>query len=442
MKKILEYLNSIYNVLGLQEYDPNKKYRISPFIIKEEVANGYLIYNTLTCEMVFATDEDLTESQEYFVLRWFLIDKDIDPYSMCKTFKRIWTHMKKRKYMGKIAQYVIFTTTNCNARCKYCYESGCLKEDMSVETAQKVAEYINMTTNGNVSIQWFGGEPLYNAQAINIISERLRESFFPYSSTIVSNGYLFDQCDIKTLKDLWKLDKVQITLDGTEDNYNVAKAYVEACENPFDKVLNNIEYLVSNDIGVTVRMNLSNDNIDDMHSLIDLLHERFGKYKRFSAYSHPLFDGGSFHGACTKEEHREITEGYIAIQEHLKRCGLCGDYPIDKVRITEYCMANSMSSVTISPSGKVGLCEHYPDTELIGNIQTDTDKFDKRVVSAWQELYESIECRTCPLYPQCAKIKKCPTSECNAEWRDHLEFQIRDSMRNTYKKYKEEQSTR
>jgi len=207
----------------------------------------------------------------------------------------------------------------------------------------------------------------------------LRESFFPYSSTIVSNGYLFDQCDIKTLKDLWKLDKVQITLDGTEDNYNVAKAYVEACENPFDKVLNNIEYLVSNDIGVTVRMNLSNDNIDDMHSLIDLLHERFGKYKRFSAYSHPLFDGGSFHGACTKEEHREITEGYIAIQEHLKRCGLCGDYPIDKVRITEYCMANSMSSVTISPSGKVGLCEHYPDTELIGNIQTDTDKFDKRV---------------------------------------------------------------
>lgn len=431
MKKIIEYINDIYNVLGLQDYDPEKKYRLSPFLVREEVEGGYLIYNTLTCEMVLATDEDLQESQEYFALRWFLIDKNTDPYTMCKTFKRIWTHMKKRKSMGKIAQYVIFTTTNCNARCPYCYETGCAKKDMTTETAEKVAEFINMTTNGNIAIQWFGGEPLYNGEVISVISERLRAGFFPYSSTMVSNGYLFDRYNMETLKDLWKIDKVQITLDGMEDNYNITKGYIDANGSPFKKVLNNIEYLVSNDIGVNVRMNLSNDNIEDMHNLVDLLHGRFKKYSRFSAYSHPLFDGGSFQGACTKKEHEAITEGYIAIQNHLKQCGLCGDYPIDRVRVTEYCMANSMNSVTVSPDGKVGLCEHYTDTELIGDISKDT--FNKRVVSNWQECYEIPECRTCFLYPQCTKIKKCPTAECSEEWRRHLDFQIRDTMRNTYK---------
>lgn len=105
-----------------------------------------------------------------------------------------------------ITNYVIFTTTDCNARCFYCYELGRSRIPMSVETAHKAADYISAHCGGeNVSIQWFGGEPLFNKNIIDIISSDLAAKGVEYTSIMISNGYLFDDATVKQAVKLWKL---------------------------------------------------------------------------------------------------------------------------------------------------------------------------------------------------------------------------------------------
>lgn len=55
----------------------------------------------------------------------------------------------------KTKSYTILTTTDCNARCFYCYELGRSRIPMSEQTAHEIADYISAP---KVNIHWFGGE--------------------------------------------------------------------------------------------------------------------------------------------------------------------------------------------------------------------------------------------------------------------------------------------
>ncbi|MEI3172875.1 MAG: radical SAM protein [Lachnospiraceae bacterium] len=126
-----------------------------------------------------------------------------------------------------ITSYTIFTTTDCNARCFYCYEMGRSRIPMSDETAHKAAAYIAAHCGGEkVHLHWFGGEPLFNKQVIDIICTDLAEKGIVYESMIISNGYLFDGATVEQAVSHWKLKNVQITLDGTEEIYNRSKAFI------------------------------------------------------------------------------------------------------------------------------------------------------------------------------------------------------------------------
>lgn len=98
---------------------------------------------------------------------------------------------------------------------------------------------------------------------IDQICSELREKGIPFSSTMISNGYLFDADMISRAKAEWKLTFVQITLDGTEETYNRVKAYVGVKDNPFRRVINNINELLRSDIDVSIRLNVDRYNADD-----------------------------------------------------------------------------------------------------------------------------------------------------------------------------------
>ena len=82
-------------------------------------------------------------------------------------------------------------TENCNLRCKYCFEGSSrnVKKVMSSETAhrginllcdQAEQAYQAGYTDSNVSITFFGGEPLLNTELaieiINYTEERVKHS--------------------------------------------------------------------------------------------------------------------------------------------------------------------------------------------------------------------------------------------------------------------------
>ena len=100
-------------------------------------------------------------------------------------------------------------------------------------------------------------------------------------------------------------------------------------------------------------------------------------------------------------------------------------------------MADSGHSVTILPTGDIGLCEHHSESEFIGHL--DREEVDAEMIASWQESMPEIpECETCFYYPDCIRLKKCSSdSVCFEHLRmDRLESTKR-AMRNEYKRWAE-----
>lgn len=78
-------------------------------------------------------------------------------------------------FTQKTATYRILTTTCCNARCFYCYEDGIQPITMTIDIANRVADFIinKSRDKKRIALNWFGGEPLLNPDIITIITQKI-----------------------------------------------------------------------------------------------------------------------------------------------------------------------------------------------------------------------------------------------------------------------------
>ena len=181
-------------IIGLQKKKEDTAYRLMHYVVKQEVEEGLLLYNTLTCAMALVTHEEaqnLTEV-EGLIENWFLVPVEHDDKKLCKIVK---FGFKLKPRPKGIRKYTIVTTTGCNARCAYCFEKGVKPVNMTMETAEKVAQFIinHRGEHEEVQIDWFGGEPLYNFKVMDRICTLLKENNVNYYSHITTNGYFFSE---------------------------------------------------------------------------------------------------------------------------------------------------------------------------------------------------------------------------------------------------------
>ena len=202
--------------------------------------------------------------------------------------------------------------------------------------------------------------------------------------------------------------------------------------------LNNIEYLLKNDIGVAVRMNVGLHNGDDVLLLINELKERFGNYNKFSAYANELFIGeGDPPLELTDEETEIVFNNVKRAFELLDSVGI--HHKEENLRSFKlgHCMADSGFCKLITPDGNLSPCEHHAYSELCGNIYDGITDYEK--LGTWKESAKTKpECDTCFNYPKCVLIKKCPTNKfCEKPQRMLMSYNIESKMLSIYNKYKE-----
>lgn len=406
------------------------------YVLAQPVDSGVLVFHTLTRALLLLTPEEYAAPDTLPDLRggWFRVPQEMNDqkYADHVRFLRQTMH-KKPKH---ITNYVIFTTTDCNARCFYCYELGRSRIPMSAETAHKAADYIAAHCGGEkVGIQWFGGEPLFNKAVIDIICTDLAAKGVEYHSTMISNGYLFDDATVKQAVELWKLKRIQITLDGTEEVYNRSKAFIyKDGPSPYQVVLANIERLLDAGISVGIRLNMDNHNAENLMLLADELHARFAGRKRFFVYSHTLFEfsGNLSAHVRAEEERRQLYEKQTQLRRKLEKYGIGQKDALSKDTRLNHCMADGGSSLTILPGGELGLCEHYTENNLVGHL--DSEELDTAMVQSFRERWEQMEdCPTCFYYPECIRLKKCTEyKECFPETRKEYREQLLGGMLNAY----------
>ena len=329
-----------------------------------------------------------------------------------------------------VNSYVIMTTLDCNARCFYCYEKGTPRISMTEKIAIATSEYIQRHSTNEVKLTWFGGEPLLNTVIIDLICQKLNDFGVSYFSHIITNGLLITRDIVDKAINLWKLKRVQITLDGTEQVYLRAKAYINSQGSEFQTVLDNIEVLLNSKIAVNIRLNQDAYNTEDLLALLVLLHNRFGANPYLMIYNHLLFN---FEGDYTQEQINcyYTLKNKLAVLGYLKGNKLLGGMN------SHQCMADSGHSLVITPSGKIGKCEHFTEEKMIGSIFTED--FDPLVLKMWNERYDrQRECNSCPLYPTCIRIKMCPNQKkhCSDFYRkDRMEF-LSIAIEHYYKEWK------
>ena len=411
MKIISKANNSVLAILRKPNFTDNSV-RMIHYCVEKELADGVLIFNSLTKELLLLTQDEYASrfDSQYLREHWFVVPKDTDERELSDMVRWVLTAQQPPK--KNITGYTIFTTTDCNARCFYCFELGKKYINMSQDTAFKVAQYIKSHCGGEkITLHWFGGEPLYNAEVIDIICQELRDSGIEYTSKMISNAYLFDDVTVKKAVDLWNLESVQITLDGTEKIYNKIKAYIYKNTNAYKIVLNNIQNLIDASVFVHIRLNMDLYNAEDLLQLVQELSLKFGNHKKIRVYAHHIFKAGeAMSDIHSQEEWQRRDDAMIRLENAISVGGLSYRSGISKRVCLNHCMADSGNDITILPDGNIGLCEHHLDSEFIGHIEQDG--FDMIAVESWKEASPPIsECDTCFNYPDCIMLKKCTSDQ-------------------------------
>ncbi len=443
METIVNADEIVLNILGKRQ-ESGSGYRMMKYCVSLEVEEGVLLFNVLTRELLLLTQEEYDKRYEFENLknRWFIVPEHLNEKEYVGLVRWTLKHMQERE--KEITKYTIMTTTDCNARCCYCYEHGCKKVTMTEETAHKVAGFIKEHCGDKpVRINWFGGEPLVNASVIDIISGDLYEEGISFQSAMISNAYLFQEQIIERAVNQWNLKSVQVTIDGTEEIYNRSKAFVNPEGSPYQIVLSNIRNLLAAGIRVAVRLNLDMTNGENLLLLVDELNDHFVGSKGLRAYVQFIFDTEkNMTELYSEEELEKLYHMAEQLEEKLSQYGLLvhdKNGIVRKLRVTQ-CMADNDSATLITPEGYLGMCEHYPDSERMGHV--DCPERDQKMMESWKAEKEEIpECGDCVCYPECIRLKKCNTyGDCFDLERKRKEDRIMRAMRNELTAWKNRQS--
>ena len=373
----------------------------SYFNYMQPTRDGVIVYNTLYNTLVRLSDIEYKKLsgkmkvgmnlRKEFIAQGLLVRNSTDELSGFLKWALI-----KRKEDKHYLSLNITTTLKCNAHCPYCYENGVRKNDFPSRRYSKLATFIksNIHIGDKVALNWFGGEPLLNPSLIDYITTELKKDKIEFSSYIISNGSLINKTMITRKFKKWKVKDVQITLDGTKDNYEKCKSYLPPKKNIFEKILNTIKLLAENNINVHIRLNIDRNNMSDILSLIDIIEDNFNGMKFVTYY--PAFLTGVSLDLSDTEKISFLTSVFQKMRDPKNMNMSKRFFSIPKYHP---CMRNDVRSLSIDVDGRIYSCEHYvgrADKSFSSIDSFDTNANKKRITLRLPET-----CKKCVFLPKC-----------------------------------------
>ena len=194
-------------------------------------------------------------------------------------YAEIAKHWDKRSVVKALCLHIAH---DCNLRCKYCFADGGeymgKRELMSAEVGKKAIDFVigQSGNRKNIEIDYFGGEPLMNFDAVKEITEyakeqgRLHGKSFRF--TITTNGVLLDGDKQAYINE--NMSNVVLSLDGRKEVHDAVRVRVDG-SGSYDRVVPKFQKLADsrNQNNYYVRGTFTRDNLDfaeDVKHLMDL----------------------------------------------------------------------------------------------------------------------------------------------------------------------------
>ena len=247
----------------------SNSHKLSEYNIYLKYGKG-LVYNTITQAIAEFNEKEIKSDDLPFLLEnGFVVFKNDNE------LKRLNSEYENREIFSKNFHLIIALTLDCQFRCVYCYENH-PKKYMNQEIKSQVINLVKREAvrGKNISIVWYGGEPLLDFNSIASLTKEFIEICNKYNVTycasMISNGYLFNNNIIDSLKTL-HIDSVQITLDGMNEIHEKRRPLMNK-KKSFDRIIKNIiDIYNSKYTKIHLRINVDKSNIQSAYELIEYL---------------------------------------------------------------------------------------------------------------------------------------------------------------------------
>lgn len=409
-------------------------YKVSKYCIPVEDDNKIIVFNTLTSSVIKLNQQmySLIFEKNIFpendlelqtlVDMGFLVDAQLDENFRLETIRRSYQYSK-----DGITSAVIAVTTECNARCYYCYENGIARAPMSLKTADAIVDFLDKNCKTRkLVIQWFGGEPLCAVDIIDRISDGLSARNIQFSSVITTNGMGVDTAILKKAKEKWNIKRFQVPLDALGNEYNRIKNYIPEVKstNPFSVIIEHIHMILDAGFHVNVRTNFNPDNIEPTKKVLKYLATEFNGEKRFFAYPEPITGVGMSSVVDTK--FNSPIHPYLELLLEARKLGfLCptllqednyleGDEALSGIKLTSRptgCYATLLNVFAIDSEGYIYKCHRllgHKDKYSCGDVYNGI-LYNEVLKGFCDDRPCYDECNECALLPLChggCKVKK------------------------------------
>ncbi len=398
------YKKSIYNIIIGNVEDSNLIYNSFSGGVSQFDNYSYTIMENIDKYVEETATKEDRELKNVMYDNGFIVDKDFDELSW------LLVHNKSIRYdmHSTRLRLTIAPTMSCNYKCYYCYESKAYKSKMMTEeTIEQLISYVEGQLNDDLkllNISWYGGEPMLAIDIIGKISKRIiklcQDKNIEYRADILTNGYLLDYKTAQLLYNEYKVYDVQIPMDGMLKTYATRKG---VSEEAFNKVIKNIKE-ISDFMNVHVRMNIDNDNKEEILELTKLLLVDYGLKEKIRVYLAAVknytnvcdFTG---EGCFSSDEFfafkKEFTDFLYSLNAEKS---ITKTIPIPSW-IT--CGLSRIRNLVIDPDGNFYRCAHLigHDNSNIGNIKIGQVYNEANLNYIFAEIQD--KCKECVLVPIC-----------------------------------------
>lgn len=189
-----------------------------------------------------------------------LVPVNFDEYTFIDKARNIMVNQD----LGTNVEFIV--TYRCNFRCIYCYAGQApphMSEDMAQRAADFASEMAQQRNSKAMKIQFIGGEPLLNPEAIDIICAHMSalrdERELIMRTSLTTNGSLLTRRMLKSIRAVGPVD-VQITLDGPEPIHNKRRSMKNS--NSYQAIVNNIKECVQDVDELPIRINVDYENVE------------------------------------------------------------------------------------------------------------------------------------------------------------------------------------
>ena len=302
---------------------------------------------------------------------------------------------------------------DCNLRCKYCFAStgdfGTGRKLMPVETGKMAIDFLleHSGNRKNLELDFFGGEPLMNFDAVKEVVKYARSREAEYGKrfrfTVTTNGMLLTDDKIEFINR--EMSNVVLSIDGRKE-VNDRMRPTPGGQGSYDVILPKFKKLVdarSRDKDWYVRGTFTKYNLDFSEDVFSLYDAGFDQISVEPVVCEPELDY-----AITEEHLPAICAEYEKLAQRLLENDRNGKHfnffhfmidlnqgPCAVKRLRGCGCGNEYVAVT--PDGDIYPCHQFVGREeyKMGNLEEGTFNTEMQEQFAQAHIYNKPSCRDC-----------------------------------------------